>query len=207
MKFAEINNIYAAKVAELLSAGYTINTNTMNGSQGEIAKIDFGKDYEVIRVMLHQETIWGDDFRTAEAIILTVGRCNDERVINAKGVGRDPTIWNERLETIEKRVFYMIGRRRDTDWYLEGKEGEEAMALHYNRFHNKCEIERIKETRIRTKDITSDEVRKIILPAVRRHLDKPRMKADRIATVIRTWSDGHFNYSVTTKGGSRVTIR
>ena len=29
----------------------------MNGSQGEIAKIDFRKGYEVIRVLLHSETI------------------------------------------------------------------------------------------------------------------------------------------------------
>ena len=57
MKSTEINAIYAAKVAEFLSAGYTINTNSMNGSQGEIAKIDFRKGYEVIRVLLHSETI------------------------------------------------------------------------------------------------------------------------------------------------------
>ena len=104
MKSTEINAIYADKVSEFLNAGYQINTNTMNGSQGEIAKIDFRKGNEVIRVMLHQETIWGDNFRTAEAIVLTVGRCDDERVINARGFGRDAIIWNERLDVIEKRV-------------------------------------------------------------------------------------------------------
>ena len=53
MKSAEINAIYAAKAAEYLAAGYTINTNSMNGSQGEIAKIDFRKGDEVIRLMLN----------------------------------------------------------------------------------------------------------------------------------------------------------
>ena len=43
MKSTEINAIYAAKISEFLNAGYQINTNTMNGSQGEIAKIDFRK--------------------------------------------------------------------------------------------------------------------------------------------------------------------
>ena len=57
MKSSEINAIYAAKVAEFLTAGYTINTQTMNGSQGEIAKIDFRKGNEVIRVLLAKETI------------------------------------------------------------------------------------------------------------------------------------------------------
>ena len=59
MKSAEINAIYAAKVTEFLTAGYTINTNTMDGSQGEIAKIDFRKGNEVVRVLLHKETVWG----------------------------------------------------------------------------------------------------------------------------------------------------
>ena len=72
MKSTDINAIYAEKVAEFLNAGYQINTNTMNGSQGEIAKIDFRKGNEVIRVLLHSETVWGEHFRTSEAIILTV---------------------------------------------------------------------------------------------------------------------------------------
>ena len=93
MKSTEINAIYAAKVAEFLTAGYTINTNSMNGSQGEIAKIDFRKGNEVIRVLLNSETIWGEHFRTADAIVLTVGRCTDERVISAQGFGRDAIIW------------------------------------------------------------------------------------------------------------------
>ena len=48
MKSTEINAIFSAKVNELLAAGYQINTNTMDGSQGEIAKIDFRKNEEVI---------------------------------------------------------------------------------------------------------------------------------------------------------------
>ena len=205
MKSTEINAIYAAKVSEFLNAGYQINTNTMNGSQGEIAKIDFRKGNEVIRVLLHQETIWGENFRTAEAIILTVGRCDDERVINARGFGRDAIIWNERLDVIEKRVFFKIGSR-DADWYLEGEAGEAAMEKYYNRFHTRCALEQIDETRIRTKDITSDEIRKILLPAVRRHLGKPNMKMNRIAKVIRSWNNNRFEYTVVTVGKNRVVL-
>lgn len=205
MKSTEINAIYAAKVSEFLNAGYQINTNTMNGSQGEIAKIDFRKGNEVIRVLLHQETIWGENFRTAEAIILTVGRCDDERVINARGFGRDAIIWNERLDVIKKRVFFKIGSR-DADWYLEGEAGEAALEKYYNRFYTRCDLEQIDETRIRTKDITSDEIRKILLPAVRRHLGKPNMKMNRIAKVIRSWNDNRFEYTVVTVGKNRVVL-
>ena len=206
MKSTEINAIYAAKVAEFLNAGYQINTNTMNGSQGEIAKIDFRKGNEVIRVLLHSETVWGENFRTADAIIITVGRCDDERVINTSGFSRDAIIWNERLEVIEKRVFYKIGKRRDADWYLEGKEGEAAMEKYYNRLHERYNLERVEEARIRTKDITSDEIRKILLPAVRRHLGKPNMKMNRIAKVTRSWNNNRFEYTVTTVGKNRVVL-
>ncbi len=206
MKSTEINAIYAAKVAQFLNAGYQINTNTMNGSQGEIAKIDFRKGNEVIRVLLHQETIWGENFRTAEAIVLTVGRCDDERVINASGFGRDAIIWNERLDVIEKRIFFKIGSRRDADWYLEGEEGEAAMEKYYVRLRAKYDLERVEEARIRTKDITSDEVRKILLPAVRRHLGKPNMKMNRIAKVTRSWNNNRFEYTVVTVGKNRVVL-
>ena len=206
MKSTEINAIYAAKVAEFLNAGYQINTNTMNGSQGEIAKIDFRKGNEVIRVLLHSETVWGENFRTADAIIITVGRCDDERVINTSGFSRDAIIWNERLEVIEKRVFYKIGKRRDADWYLEGKDGEAAMEKYYNRLHARFDLERVEEARIRTKDITSDEIRKVLLPAVRRHLGKPNMKMNRIAKVTRSWNNNRFEYTVTTVGKNRVVL-
>ena len=206
MKSTDINAIYAQKVTEYLTAGYTINVNTMNGSQGEIAKIDFRKGNEVIRVLLHQETIWGENFRTADAIILTVGKCDDERVISARGFGRDAIIWNERLEVIEKRVFFKIGSRRDADWYLEGEEGEAAMEKYYSRLHAKYEMERIMEARTRSKDMTSDEIRRIVLPAVRRHLGKPNMKMNRIAKVTRSWNNGRFEYTVTTVGKNRVVL-
>lgn len=204
MKSSEINAIFAQKVTEYLTAGYTINTNTMNGSQGEISKIDFRNDNEVIRVLLTQETIWGEHFRTSDAIVLTIGRCTDERVINEKGFGRNAIIWNERLEVIEKRIFFQIGRR-NSDWYLEEKEAEAAINKHYERV---CRSNRWEEENDHPrKDFSGDEtVKKIILSAVRRHLEKPRMKADRIANIIRVWDESRYIYRVTTLGGSHVTL-
>ncbi len=206
MKSSEINAIYAAKAAEYLAAGYTINTNSMNGSQGEIAKIDFRKGDEVIRVMLNSETIWGENFRTADAIVLTVGRCTDERVINTKGFGRDAIIWNERLEVIEKRTFFQFGRRRDCDWYLEGEEAEEALEKNRQRSLLCWEIERAEEARTRTKDVTSDDLKAILISAVRRHMNKPKMKVERIAKIVRSWKNDRFEYTVTTVGKNVVVL-
>ena len=199
MKSAEINAIYAAKVAEFLAAGYIINTNSMNGSQGEIAKIDFRKGNEVIRVLLNSETIWGEHFHTADAIVLTVGRCTDERVINTQGFGRDAIIWNERLEVIEKRIFYRMSRRYDSDWYLEGAEAEEALQKNRERSSARWAMERNEDRRNR-KEYSGEEIKKILLPAVRRHLDRPKLKADRIDKIVRIWKENRFEYTVTTLG-------
>ena len=206
MKSTEINAIYAAKAAEFLAAGYTINTNSMNGSQGEIAKIDFRKGNEVIRVLLNSETIWGEHFHTTDAIVLTVGRCTDERVINTQGFGRDAIIWNERLEVIEKRIFYRMGRRYDADWYLEDKEAEEALERQRKHSTARWEMEKVQDSWKARKEYKDDATKQILLPAVRRHLGKPKMKADRIASIIRTWREDHFEFTVTTIGKNKVVL-
>ena len=206
MKSSEINAIYSAKVAGFLADGYQINTSSMNGSQGEIAKIDLRKGDEVIRVMLQQKTIWNDEsFRTRDAVVLTVGRCTDERVINAQGFERDAIIWNERLEVIEERQFFRMDRYH-SDWYLEGKEADKAVEKHVNRMNIRQEMQRIDERWTRMQEIKSEEIKRILLPAVRRHLGKPKMKVDRIAKVTRIWKETRFEYTVTTVGKNRVVL-
>lgn len=205
MKSAEINAIYAAKVAEFLAAGYQINTNTMDGSQGEIAKIDFRKGDEVIRVMLDKQTIWEEEFRTSDAVVLTVGRCTDERVINTRGFNRDAIIWNNQLEVIEKRIFFWMGRRYDSDWYLEGEEAREALKKNRERSSVRWNAER-NEMRRNRKEYTGEEIKKILLPAVRRHLGKPKMKADRIDKIVRRWENNRLEYTVTTLGKKLVVL-
>ena len=195
MKFAEINAIFTSKVAEYIAKGYTINTNTMAGHQGEIGKIDLRKGNEVIRVLLDTEH---QHFR--EAVVLIVGRNTDERI--SKSLERESceAIGNNRLEIIEKRTFWQMQKDyREIDYYLEDEEGQEA--IERSRGRHTCEP----DLHPRMDYSNNDAVKAAILPAVRRHLDKPRMKADRIATVIRTWDEGRYNYYVTTKGGSRVT--
>lgn len=196
MKFAEINAIYTAKVAEFIAAGYQINTNTMNGSQGEIAKVDLRKGDEVIRVLLDTEH---HHFR--ETVILVVGRNTDESIAKSTERSGWNTIWNQHLEIIEKRTFWQMQKDyREIDYYLEGEEGQEAIERSRSRHTHEPDLHP------RMDYSSNDAVKAAILPAVRRHLEKPRMKADRIATVIRTWDEGRYNYYVTTKGGSRVTL-
>ena len=205
MKSTEINAIYAAKVAEFLAAGYTINTISMDGSQGEMAKIDFRKGDEVIRVLLHKETIWGERFRNNEAVVMTVGRCTDERVINARGFSREAIIWNNRLEVIEERTFFQIGDRwSNNDWYLEGEEAEKAIDKNRSRWQS-C-IDRNADVHPR-KEYTDEASKKAVLPAVRRHLGRPKMKVDRIDTISRRWDKDNHRYEYTVKTVGKNIIR
>ncbi len=204
MKSTEINAIFSAKVAEFLANGYQINTNTMGGSQGEIAKVDFRKGTELIRVMLDRKTIFKDHF-SCDGIILTVGRCIDPYAINAKGFS-DITIWNSHLEVIEERTFYRMGDRYLNDWYLEETEAEEALKKTRERAKLRWSIERKEESR-KKKEYTGDDIKKILVPAVRRHLGKPQMKANRIDKVVRVWKTDRFEYSVTTVGKKIIVLR
>jgi hypothetical protein len=198
MKSTDINAIFSAKVAEFLANGYQINTNTMGGSQGEVAKVDFRKGDELIRVLLDRKTIFNEHF-TCDGIVLIVGRCTDPYAVNAQGF-RDATIWNSHLEVIEERTFCKMGMRwNDSDWYLEGAEAEEAQKKTRERAKLQWSMERHEESRNR-KEYTGEEIKNILLPAVRRHLERPKLKADRIDKIVRVWKENRFEYTVTTLG-------
>lgn len=122
MKQMDIEKIYSEKVAEYLMNGYTVSTTTMSGHQGaEIAKIDVTDGTDIIRILLERSAgLIGKEHRPYEAVILTVGRGTEQ-------VKRDKhcrpfdnifsTIWNDRLDVIERRTFFQIDR--DADFFTE----------------------------------------------------------------------------------------
>ncbi len=126
MKRIELNAIFTAKVSEYLSNGYTFNTNTMGGSQGEIAHVDLRKNNDVIRILM-------DSKYNAETI------CNTIHII----VGRSPkairpethdaTIWNDTLEIIDELVFAEVER----DWFTSVEEGKTIAKIQETRFEAK----------------------------------------------------------------------
>lgn len=52
MKRTELDVIFTNKVNEYLARGYVFNTNTMSGSQGEIAHVDLRKGDEILRIVM-----------------------------------------------------------------------------------------------------------------------------------------------------------
>ena len=163
MKFAEINARFTQIVAEYMGKGYTINTASMAGSQGEIGKVDLTNGTEIIRVLLgtfnHPCTRINGRFYSFEGIELIVGRVTDKITPNSSSTFQ--TAWNEHLERLHTEGFYQIGRekRGGGKWYGTKEEAMAQQDKNWNRI--------IAWNVDSTKDLT-DAAKRIVLPFVRR---------------------------------------
>ncbi len=111
MKRAEIDKIFTRMIGEYLDNGYVINTNTMGGHQGEIAKVDLIKGDDFIRV--HLEKGYYDRY-DGECYFINVGR--SKKKIDPKD--RYVTVWTNELEMVSENVIYQI----DDDWFTGIKD-------------------------------------------------------------------------------------
>lgn len=158
MKFAEINKKFTSKVAEYIMQGWTINAGTMNGSQGEIAKVDMTNGKDVIRVMLDTDYTHeriGDRVYCFDKVQLIVGR--PERTIRVNESRDYDTIWNNHLDVIYCEEFYKIGRGRP-DWYGTKEETMAAQDKNLDRYMAAQE----------SREQLPDKAKAIILPLIRR---------------------------------------
>ena len=108
MKYADINKRYTEIVAEYIGKGYTINTISMSGSQGETAKVDLTDGTEIIRVLV---ATFSDSKANVEGVEIIIGRVVDKFIKPHNHSGWD-TIWNNRLDIITSERFYKIGEDR-----------------------------------------------------------------------------------------------
>ena len=135
MKYADINKKFTEIVAEYLSKGYTFNTASMNGSQGETAKVDLTNGSEIIRVLMDTFSDWTEVH--LEGVEIIVGRCTDEVTPNdsrERGI-----LWNQNLETLSSERFYVVAENRTGERTYGTKEQAVAQqAKKYNRFAARC---------------------------------------------------------------------
>lgn len=175
MKFEQINKRFTEKVSELLAQGYTINTATMAGSQGEIAKVDLTKDGEIIRVLLGTfgracEQI-GEHFYNTDGVELIVGRAAEEITPNSYDTWQ--TIWNNRIEIISREEYIEIGRSRNHKWYGTRDEAiaqQDKARVRYDSCHIKMEID------------LPDEAKAIALPYIKR---QPHCRSVKLSEIER----------------------
>ena len=128
MKYADINRRYTEIVAEYMAKGYTINTATMGGSQGETCKIDLTNGTEIVRVMVDTFSDWRENL---EGVEIAIGRVVDKDVKPNDNSDWN-TIWNNRLEIISAERFYKIAR--DANYYGTEDEAKAAAALRIQRY-------------------------------------------------------------------------
>ena len=148
MKYADINRRYTEIVAEYMGKGYTINTASMSGSQGETCKIDLTNGTEIIRIMVDTFSDWRNDLAGVEIL---VGKVTDEDVRPHSNSGW-ATIWNNRLEILSTDRFYKIGEDRcHGTFYGDMAEAKAATTTRRSRYI-------ARESTRRTENITSKAV-------------------------------------------------
>lgn len=132
MKYADINKRYTEIVNEYIAKDYTINTATMSGSQGEIAKIDFTDGTEIIRIRVAS---FSDYYKNIEGIEIIVGKSTDPVKAHDNDKMRN-TVWDKNLEVLRRERFYQIGSW-GTDYYGTEQEAKAASEKRLERYLNR----------------------------------------------------------------------
>lgn len=79
MKYSDINKMFTTEVNKYLAQGYRFNTASMNGSQGELAKVDLTNGTEIIRIVARTFSKEWDK----QGVELFVGRVAEKEGIEA----------------------------------------------------------------------------------------------------------------------------
>lgn len=132
MRRTDIDKKFTETVIRYLMQGYTIHTNSMGGSQGEVAKVDLVKDETFLRVWLNRESSysWHDTEFHGNMMVLRVGKWNR----SAKEASDWCTVWMKDLETIEQHVFYEV--RHGSDYYVSREEAIASYEVRRSRYQS-----------------------------------------------------------------------
>ena len=179
MKRAELNIIFTAKVNEYLAKGYTFNTETMSGHQGEIAKVDLTNGEEIIRVIMERKHSW----ELGECFTITIGRATEVEP------GITDTIWNNKLEVLDQEIFHQAGYGSD---YLITEEEARKNA-------NKRKARVARRTYHNTKEevITDKAHIKALLPYIQHLKGCKSVKARHLTEVSKRFlANGTYHYTI-----------
>lgn len=132
MKYAEINQAFTTAVSEKIAQGYTICTNTMGGTQGEIAFVNFHKDGKFYSLYLDREHHYEDH----NYLELYVMRWVVSTELENENLGfRDFTMWRgeRHSTTLEETLWYKVDR---DDWFVTEEEAKVISAKIKARWHH-----------------------------------------------------------------------
>lgn len=193
MKFEEINRAFTDMVATYMRKGYTINSGTMSGSQGEMAKVDMTNGKELIRIYLEKFSYWRDPetgkYFWFDGVRLTVGRCKDEIPVNSDDTWH--VFWMDHMEVIYQNEFYRVSGR--SGWYITKKQALEVQAKREARSESR---------RIRKSPNLPEAAKEIVLPFMRRQHRCKSITLKEIAAVTKATDNGKVSYYVHAKGNT-----
>lgn len=144
MKYAEINKKFTAAVAGYLAQGYTFNTATMTGSQGERSRVDLTNGTEIITIYLNKFSSWTYDADLSGWELVVARPCQKDELTPNEHSGYR-TLWLAHVEVISVERFYQLGR--DDDWFVTEEEAKAAATkqveryMHKPRWHNSNSVE------------------------------------------------------------------
>lgn len=132
MQYRDINKIFSGAVAKTLSEGYTICTNTMSGTQGEIAFVNFIDDNgDHYSLMLDKEIgHWDENEIGLDRYVISWVRSTDLKGYPQRtGV----TFWrgNKYVEVISQRIFYIVSDKYFVEDAADAKRIWETRKKHY----------------------------------------------------------------------------
>ena len=174
MTYKDINNRFTQIVAEYIAQGYTFNTSSMGGSQGEIANIDLTNGKEIIRILVDNFHDWRE---SVEGVKIIIGKSTDN--VRPHSGELHETVWNSHLEIIRTEIFYKISRY--SNFYGTKEEAESARDVRHARYASR-------EMAV-TKYTPSDKAKAIAVRIVRSKLGYLRVNPDEVK--ISKSSDGY----------------
>ena len=139
MKYVDINKRFTEIVSEYIAKGYTLNMASMNGSEGEISKVDLTDGKEILRVLIRRF----DDCESLDSLTgveITVGRVPEEDRVAPHDDSSWFTPWNNHLEQLRQERFFLVGEsQRGGKFYGARQEAEAAQAVRLQRYRAKRE--------------------------------------------------------------------
>ncbi len=139
MKYVDINKRFTEIVSEYIAAGYTLNTASMNGSEGEISKVDLTDGKEILRVLVRRF----DDCESLcdlTGVEIIVGRVPEKDRVTPHDDSNWFTPWNNHLDKLRQERFFQVGEsQRGGKFYGARQEAEAAWAIRFRRYKAKRE--------------------------------------------------------------------
>lgn len=132
MKFADINKKFSEAVAEKLANGFQICCNTMSGSQGEIAHVNFiSSDGDHYTLTLDQRPCLGSEKIWLDQLVITWAKSKE---LKGDFNGRTCVIFwrgENYVEVIEQKFYWKVSENYFVDSKEEAKRISDVRRKHW----------------------------------------------------------------------------